>query len=234
MCPASSGGRQARALKREGGAFSTAVQQAAGGARRILDEADIRRALTRIAHEILERNRGAGSLCLIGVHTRGIPLAHRLARLIESFEDHPVPVGQLDIARHRDDRPHDGARVQTSISFDLTDKQVILVDDVLYTGRSVRAALDALIEHGRPAQVQLAVLVDRGHRELPIRADYVGKNIPTSHRERVTVHLTETDGEEAVLIERDRSNGRGLREPSSLSATGRGVREPRDSPCEET
>jgi len=169
---------------------------------RILDEADIRRALTRIAHEILDRNRGAGSLCLIGVHTRGIPLAHRLAGLIESFEDQPVPVGQLDIAQHRDDRPHNGARVQTSINFDLTDKQVILVDDVLYTGRSVRAALDALIEHGRPAHVQLAVLVDRGHRELPIRADYVGKNIPTSHRERVTVHLTETDGEEAVYIER--------------------------------
>ena len=198
MCPASSGGRQARALKREGGASSLAPAERS----RILDEADIRRALTRIAHEILERNRGAATLCLIGVHTRGIPLAHRLAGLIESFEDHPVPVGQLDIARHRDDRPHNGARVQTSINFDLTDKQVILVDDVLYTGRSVRAALDALIEHGRPAHVQLAVLVDRGHRELPIRADYVGKNIPTSHRERVTVHLTETDGEEAVYIER--------------------------------
>jgi pyrimidine operon attenuation protein/uracil phosphoribosyltransferase len=173
----------------------------------ILDEADVRRALTRIAHEILERNKGAANLCLIGVHTRGIPLAHRLAGLIESFEGQPVPVGKLDIAQHRDDRPHNGARLLTSIDFDLTTKHVILVDDVLYTGRSVRAALDALIEHGRPAEVQLAVLVDRGHRELPIRADYVGKNIPTSRRERVTVHLKETDGEEAVLIERTAEEG---------------------------
>jgi pyrimidine operon attenuation protein/uracil phosphoribosyltransferase len=203
---------------------------------------------------------------LIGVHTRGIPLAHRLARLIEGFEGQPVPVGQLDIAQHRDDRPRgespngrgvpfgsapfgyaqgkrgrqgrrgprvssaglalrlhsgqakpapdDGDEVLTSIGFDVAGKQVILVDDVLYTGRSVRAALDALIEHGRPAQVQLAVLVDRGHRELPIRADYVGKNIPTSHRERVTVHLAETDGEEAVYIERDSGSGRAARKPA--------------------
>jgi pyrimidine operon attenuation protein/uracil phosphoribosyltransferase len=174
---------------------------------RILDESEVRRALTRIAHQILEQNKGAANLCLIGVHTRGIPIAYRLARLIESFEGQPVPVGKLDIARHRDDRPHDGTRLLTSIGFDLTDKHVILVDDVLYTGRSVRAALDALIEHGRPAQVQLAVLVDRGHRELPIRADYVGKNIPTSHRERVTVHLTETDGEEAIYLERPSEEG---------------------------
>ena len=173
----------------------------------ILDEADIRRALMRIAHEILERNRGASTLCLIGVHTRGIPLAHRLGRLIESFEGHPVPVGTLDIAQHRDDRPPNRERVLTSIDFDLTDKHVILVDDVLYTGRSVRAALDALIEHGRPAEVQLAVLVDRGHREVPIRADYVGKNIPTSRRERVTVHLKDIDGDEAVYIERSSEEG---------------------------
>jgi pyrimidine operon attenuation protein/uracil phosphoribosyltransferase len=168
----------------------------------IMDESDVRRALTRIAHEILERNRGAGNLCLIGVHTRGIPLAHRLARLIESFEGQAVPVGMLDIARHRDDRPHTDAHVLTSIDFDPTDKHVILVDDVLYTGRSVRAGLDALLEYGRPAEVQLAVLVDRGHRELPVRADYVGKSIPTSRRERVTVHLKDTDGEDAVYIER--------------------------------
>ena len=194
---------------REGSASSLAPAEIS----RILDEADIRRALTRIAHEILERNRGAANLCLIGVHTRGIPLAFRLARLIEEFEGHHVPVGQLDIAQHRDDRPRQEqapaqqARVLTSIAFDLAGKQVILVDDVLYTGRSVRAALDALIEHGRPAQVQLAVLVDRGHRELPIRPDYVGKNIPTSHRERVTLHLNETDGEEAVYIERPSQEG---------------------------
>ncbi len=167
-----------------------------------MDEADIRRALTRIAHEILERNKGADNLCLIGIRTRGVPLAQRLSRLIESFEGQPVAVGKLDIAQHRDDRPRNGDASQTALNFNLADQQVILVDDVLFTGRSVRAALDALIEHGRPAEVQLAVLVDRGHRELPIRADYVGKNIPTSRRERVTVHLKDTDGEEAVYIER--------------------------------
>jgi len=171
-------------------------------ATRILDENDIRRALRRIAHEILERNKGAGDLCLIGVHTRGVPLARRLGGLIERFEGERVPVGEIDTGRHRDDRPHTQGASRTSLDFDLSTKNVILVDDVLYTGRSVRAALDALVEHGRPAQVQLAVLVDRGHRELPIRADYVGKNIPTSRRERVTVHLSDTDGEEAVYIER--------------------------------
>jgi pyrimidine operon attenuation protein/uracil phosphoribosyltransferase len=172
------------------------------GASRIMDEADIRRALTRIAHEILERNKGAADLCLVGVHTRGVPLAYRLGRLIESFENQPVPVGELDIARHRDDRPQTSGSLRTHIGFPIAGKQVVLVDEVLYTGRTVRAALDALIEHGRPAHVQLAVLVDRGHRELPIRADYVGKSIPTSRRERVTVHLQDTDGEEAVYIER--------------------------------
>lgn len=171
-------------------------------ASRIMDEADIRRALTRIAHEVIERNKGALDLCLIGIHTRGVPLAYRLGRLIEQIEGHPVPVGEVDIADHRDDRPHRGARSRTRIGFCITDKRVVLVDEVLYTGRTVRAALDALIEHGRPAQVQLAVLVDRGHRELPIRADYVGKNIPTSLRERVTVHLGEHDGEDAVFIQR--------------------------------
>jgi pyrimidine operon attenuation protein/uracil phosphoribosyltransferase len=136
------------------------------------------------------------------VRTRGVPLARRLRTLIERIEGQSVSLGEVDTAAHRDDRPTEGARPRTSIDFDLTGKRVILVDDVLYTGRSVRAALDALIEHGRPDQVQLAVLVDRGHRELPIRADYVGKNIPTSHRERVTVHLADIDGEEAVYIER--------------------------------
>jgi pyrimidine operon attenuation protein/uracil phosphoribosyltransferase len=176
------------------------MARAPKGSRRVLDAGDVRRALTRIAHEILERNKGADKLCLLGVRTRGVPLARQLGRLIESFEGTSVPVGKLDIARHRDDRPGEDAR--TEIDFDLTGRRIILVDDVLYTGRSVRAALDALLEHGRPDHVQLAVLVDRGHRELPIRADYVGKNIPTSRRERVTVHLMDPDGEEAVYIER--------------------------------
>jgi len=167
-----------------------------------MDEADIRRALTRIAHEILERNRGAAGLCLIGIHTRGVPLADRLGRLIEEFEGESVPVGELDIALHRDDRRRTEGSTRTRIDFPIADTTVVLVDDVLAAGRTVRAGLDALIEHGRPALVQLAVLVDRGHRELPVRADYVGKNIPTSRRERVTVHLSDTDGEEAVYIER--------------------------------
>ena len=167
---------------------------------KIMDAAGVERTLTRLAHEILERNKGAEKLCLLGVRTRGVPLARQLGLLIEGIEGKSVPVGQVDIARHRDDRPEEDAR--TEIDFDLTGMHIVLVDDVLYTGRSVRAALDALLEHGRPDHVQLAVLVDRGHRELPIRADYVGKNIPTSHRERVTVHLIDTDGEEAVYIER--------------------------------
>ena len=203
MCASPSNKRKAPDHGNEKGAFSVASRPIESAAR-ILDEADIRRALTRIAHEILERNKGAANLCLIGIHTRGIPLARRLARLIEQFESQSIPVGEVDIALHRDDRPRNGTRSRTVIDFDLTGKSVILVDDVLCTGRSVRAALDALIENGRPAGVQLAVLVDRGHRELPIRADYVGKNIPTSHRERVTVHLSESDGEEAVYIERPR------------------------------
>ena len=167
-----------------------------------MDAADIRRALTRIAHEIIERNKGAAGLALIGVHTRGVPLAYRLAGLIEQIEGQAIPVGEVDIADHRDDRPHGQSESRTHIEFEIAGQNVVLVDEVLYTGRTVRAALDALVERGRPARVQLAVLVDRGHRELPIRADYVGKNIPTSRRERVTVRLRDTDGEEAVLIER--------------------------------
>ena len=167
-----------------------------------MDGADIRRALTRIAHEILERNKGADNLCLIGIHTRGVPLARRLGRLVEQFEGQAVCVGEIDIGEHRDDNREPSGRSRTHIDFPVADTKVVLVDEVLYTGRTVRAALDALIEHGRPATVQLAVLVDRGHRELPIRADYVGKNIPTSRRERVTVNLSDTDGEEAVYIER--------------------------------
>ncbi len=202
MSPNRSDKRRAPAPQNRGGAISVAAADSLRRTAAILDASDIGRALTRIAHEILERNKGAGNLCLIGIHTRGVPLACRLGGLIERFEGHRVRLGQLDTAGHRDDRPGHDTASRTSIDFDLTGKHVILVDDVLYTGRSVRAALDALIEHGRPAKVQLAVLVDRGHRELPIRADYVGKSIPTSRRERVRVLLSDIDGEEAVYIER--------------------------------
>ena len=170
----------------------------------IMDEHDIRRALTRIAHEIVERNKGAQDLVLIGIRRKGVPLAHRLARTIqESAYGGPVPVGELDISNHRDDRPPEArGRAQSAVDFDITGKKVVLVDEVLYTGRTLRAAMDALVEMGRPARVQLAVLVDRGHRELPVRADYVGKNVPTSRAERVTVRLRELDGTDDVVLER--------------------------------
>jgi pyrimidine operon attenuation protein/uracil phosphoribosyltransferase len=167
-----------------------------------MDRDDIRRAITRIAHEIIERNKGAHELVLIGIHTRGVPLAQRLGELIHQIEGQAVGVGELDIAQHRDDRPQSVLPTRTKIDFAIAGKKVVLVDEVLYTGRTCRAALDALIEHGRPALVQLAVLVDRGHREVPIRADFVGRNIPTSSQERVAVHLTDTDGEDAVFIQR--------------------------------
>jgi pyrimidine operon attenuation protein/uracil phosphoribosyltransferase len=167
-----------------------------------MDATDIRRALTRIAHEILERNRGAEGLALIGVHTRGVPMAHRLGALIAQIEGTPVSVGELDIGWHRDDRPRPDTASRTSIDFSIAGQRVILVDEVLFTGRTCRAALDALVEHGRPSSVQLAVLVDRGHREVPIRPDYVGKNLPTSRQERVSVRLSDVDGEDAVYLER--------------------------------
>lgn len=171
----------------------------------VLDAGDVRRALTRIAHEIVERNKGAQNLALAGVLRRGAPLAARLAAQIERIEGVAVPHGGLDIALYRDDfsvRAH-SARA-SSIPFDVTGKTVVLVDDVLFTGRSVRAALDALLDLGRPASVQLAVLVDRGHRELPVRADYAGKNLPTSRTERVNVKLSELDGgEDGVFIEKE-------------------------------
>jgi pyrimidine operon attenuation protein/uracil phosphoribosyltransferase len=169
----------------------------------LMDENDIRRALSRIAHEIIERNRGAGNLALIGIRTRGIPMAHRLAAEITHIEGQAVEVGELDATSHRDDRPRgaeDGLD-KTSIKFSIDDKRIILIDEVLYTGRTVRAALDALIHLGRPASIQLAVLVDRGHRELPIRADYVGRNFPTHRAQRIIVHMQESDGEEAVYLE---------------------------------
>ena len=161
----------------------------------VFDAGDLRRAHTRIAHEIVERNRGADDVVLVGLYTRGVAIAHRLAAAIAEFENVEVPVGALDVAFFRDDialRPGTPAG-PTEIPVDVTGRTIVLVDDVLFTGRTVRAALDALTELGRPQSVQLAVLVDRGHRELPIRPDYVGKNLPTSLEEDVRVRLTETD-----------------------------------------
>ncbi|CAA9280529.1 MAG: Pyrimidine operon regulatory protein PyrR [uncultured Chloroflexi bacterium] len=173
----------------------------------LLDEEGIRRALTRIAHEILERNQGPGEVLLVGLRRRGVPLAQRLARLIRQFEGADVPVGELDITMYRDDLALRGTRPEmhpTSMPHDVGGKRVVLVDDVLYTGRTVRAALDAVLDYGRPHLIQLAVLVDRGHRELPIRADYVGKNVPTAQQEEIAVRLVETDGrDEVVLVKGD-------------------------------
>ena len=170
----------------------------------IMDADDIRRAITRIGHEIVEKNHGAQDLALVGILTRGAPLADRLAKLLLQIEGVAVPVGRLDIGLYRDDyaahptgRP---APVPTDIPFDVTGKRIVLVDEVLFTGRTVRAALSALLDLGRPATIQLAVLLDRGHRELPIRPDFVGKNVPTSRHEYVRVCLREVDGEDRALI----------------------------------
>ena len=169
----------------------------------LMSQEEIRRALSRIAHEILERNQGVDSLVLVGMHTRGVPLAQRLVERIHQFEGKEIPVGALDIRLYRDDLPVRGlaSNPSTDIPFSIADKKVVLVDDVLFTGRSIRAAMDALMDLGRPCLIQLAVLVDRGHRELPLRADYVGKNIPTSLDEHVEVRLTEVDGNDAVVIQ---------------------------------
>ena len=180
------------------------------GSKIVLEQAEIGRALTRIAHEIIERTRGAREIVLLGIPTRGVPLAARLAAGIEQVEGRPVPHGSLDITMYRDDLRLRPARSlgHTEVPPGGIDGQVVvLVDDVLYSGRTVRAALDALSDLGRPRAVQLAVLVDRGHRELPIRADYVGKNLPTSQQEVVRVLLTETDGEDAVLLGRSGEAG---------------------------
>jgi len=169
----------------------------------VLEAAEIARALTRIAHEILERTDGAGDVVLLGIPTRGVPLAQRLAAKLSQVEGRPAPAGSLDVTMYRDDLRLRPARAlgHTDVpAAGIDGKVVVLVDDVLYSGRTVRAALDALSDIGRPRAVQLAVLVDRGHRELPIRADYVGKNLPTSQREVVQVLLTETDGQDAVLL----------------------------------
>lgn len=174
---------------------------------RILDKDALGRSLMRIAHEILEKNKGTDELCLIGIRNRGAFLAKRLADCIEKIDRVVVPVGILDITLYRDDLTIIASQPfvrKTEIGFDIADKNLILVDDVLYTGRTVRAALDALIDLGRPKTIQLVVLVDRGHRELPIRADYAGKNIPTSKNETVEVRLEEVDGkDEVVIIEKD-------------------------------
>ena len=169
----------------------------------LLDGATMNRALTRIAHEIIERNKGIEECILVGIKTRGAFLARRLAERIEKIEGKAIRTGELDISLYRDDlsKKSDEALVkQVDISYEVDQQKVILVDDVLYTGRTVRAGLDAIMDLGRPAQIQLAVLIDRGHRELPIRADYVGKNIPTSSHERIIVNLTEVDEVDSVTI----------------------------------
>jgi pyrimidine operon attenuation protein/uracil phosphoribosyltransferase len=170
--------------------------------KKLLDKKEINRALTRISHEIIERSKGGEDLCLVGIQRGGVYIAERLARKISEAEKTEVPLGSLDISFYRDDLKIRAQPVvsRTEIDFDVTGKDVILVDDVLYTGRSIRAAMDAIFDIGRPASVQLAVLIDRGHRDLPIRADYVGKNIPTSMEERVDVLLEEDGNEDSVQL----------------------------------
>ena len=172
----------------------------------VMDADRMSRALTRIAHEILERNRGLDELALVGIRTRGVPLARRLARALREINGDDVPTGALDITLYRDDLMRHAVGPQpvvrrTEIAFSIDDRKILLVDDVLYTGRTIRAALDALIDFGRPRGIQLVVLVDRGHRELPIKADYVGKNLPTSLSQSVQVRLQEIDGVDEVVIE---------------------------------
>ena len=172
----------------------------------IMTSEDIRRTLARIAHEIIERNKSTEHLILVGMHTRGVPLAKRLATNIEGFEQSKIPIGTLDISLYRDDLSSlelNPIVQHTDIPDNTDGKSIVLVDDVLYTGRSIRAAMDALIDLGRPRSIQLAVLIDRGHREMPIRADYIGKNIPSARHEDIQVRLVETDGiDEVVIIER--------------------------------
>ncbi len=178
----------------------------------LLNSSDIERALVRIAHEILERNKGASNIAFVGIKTRGVPLAQRLARIIKGMEQVDIPVGSLDITLYRDDVSSLSFRhvvQQTYVPFDITNRHVILVDDVFYTGRSIRAALDALIDLGRPDTIQLAVLIDRGHRELPIRADFVGKNIPTARTEEIRVFLSETDAVDKVVVEKPEGENNG-------------------------
>lgn len=169
----------------------------------LMDDKAIKRTLTRISHEIIEKNKGTENLVLLGIKSRGVPLANRIAELINMFEGEEIEVGSVDITKYRDDlKKPENLKEHNSIELgvDITGKRIILVDDVLFTGRSVRAAIDAIIDRGRPEAIQLAVLVDRGHRELPIRADYVGKNIPTSRKEDISVELVEKDGVDSVSL----------------------------------
>jgi pyrimidine operon attenuation protein/uracil phosphoribosyltransferase len=170
---------------------------------RLMSASEIERTLVRLAHEIVEKNNGSANLGLVGIKRRGIPLAQRLAVMIEKIEKHPVDTGVLDISFYRDDLSTSGPRpivTPGAVGFDVTGRDIILMDDVLYTGRTIRAALDALFDHGRPKSVQLLVLIDRGHRELPIEATYTGRSIPTSSREIIEVKLNEVDGQEQVLL----------------------------------
>lgn len=170
---------------------------------RLMDEKAIGRAITRISHEIIEKNKGVEDIVLVGIKTRGVPIASRIAKKIEQIEGTKVNIGEIDITLYRDDLKRvdiDPVINGSNIDCDINDKTVILVDDVLYTGRTVRAALDAIMDVGRPKCIQLAVIVDRGHRELPVRADYVGKNVPTSKNEIISVNLVEIDGEDSVTI----------------------------------
>ncbi|HEX3570211.1 MAG TPA: bifunctional pyr operon transcriptional regulator/uracil phosphoribosyltransferase PyrR [Acidobacteriaceae bacterium] len=170
---------------------------------RLMSASEIERTLVRLAHEIVERNEGAANLGLVGIKRRGVPLAQRLAKMIEKIEKQPVDVGVLDISFYRDDLSTDGPRptvVKSDLGFDVNGRDIILMDDVLYTGRTIRAALDALFDHGRPKSVQLLVLIDRGHRELPIQATFTGRMVPTSRREIIEVKLNEVDGQEQVLL----------------------------------
>jgi pyrimidine operon attenuation protein/uracil phosphoribosyltransferase len=173
--------------------------------KKLLDKQEIHRALVRISHEIIEKNKGVGNLCLVGIQRGGVYLAKRLAERIGEIERHEIPVGLLDITFYRDDLTiRQPAVSRTEIPCDINDKKIVLVDDVFYTGRSIRSALDALMDMGRPSSIQLAVLIDRGHRELPIRADYVGKNIPTSRNERVEVELEEDGHKQDVVYIKSR------------------------------
>jgi len=187
----------------------------------IMTEQDISRTLARIAHEIVEQNRDAGSLLVGGIRTRGVPLSHRLAELIADFQGQKVPIGALDISRYRDDLPnpnHKPVVQHTDIPVNVNDRSIVVVDDVLYTGRSARAAMDAIIDLGRPQSIQLAVLVDRGHREMPIRANYVGKNVPSSRHEAIKVQLLETDGVDEVSITDSDDSGHHSNKTSQVSS----------------
>jgi pyrimidine operon attenuation protein/uracil phosphoribosyltransferase len=191
----------------------TAADRPDGPAVTILTADGVRRAIARMAHEIVERDADVDDLVLVGVRSRGVPLAHRIARTILEFEERRPSVGELDVTLYRDDlfRSRRKSVAPSNIPLDITDRRVILVDDVLFTGRTIRAAMDALMDFGRPRAIRLLVLVDRGHRELPIRPDYVGKNLPTAREELVEVRLEETDGRDEVV----------LRKPSPLPGEGR-------------